>query len=504
MRKLLFFLLPALGFIPFAANAQCTVNGTATAGLTLQCNNLQGQTNRSGLAFNPGLQLYYSVDAGSSSYPIETFSATGTSLASIAQGFDYRGLWWNAHTSQLEGNGYNTYGVVSQNLAVGTGYPLGSYTTLLSSAQPDAQSVGDYDTAHDYIIYYYSGSFYMYHRSNNTSAGTLAITGLPVPIGNLNNNTAFYTGCPGQAYGVYDYVNKAFYFINENTGAYVTTSQLSVSAPAASSFQAHMANFKLWLFDNSYQWHSYDVMTFAPTCPATDTALGDTSFCAGDSVILKGNTGTGLTYQWLSSNSPITGATDSTYTVHTTGDYSVIVTNGACFDTAANIHITVHPLPTPNVTYNSPTHTMSVTSTYATYSWTRNGTAITGATNISYTATQNGSYNVTVTDTNGCSGTSNTIIVTGLTVQNVATETNLSLYPNPNNGSFSLNGIISGNNAEIEIYDAVGRTVYKAALKSQNGAVNQTIKLDKSLMPGAYIIRVNSDNSSQQLRFIKQ
>ena len=52
---------------------------------------------------------------------------------------------------------------------------------------------------------------------------------------------------------------------------------------------------------------------------------------------------TGATYQWIdcsNGNNPISGATDSSYTATTNGNYAVVVTVGVCSDTSACISIT--------------------------------------------------------------------------------------------------------------------------------------------------------------------
>lgn len=59
---------------------------------------------------------------------------------------------------------------------------------------------------------------------------------------------------------------------------------------------------------------------------ATITPDGPTSFCNGDSVVLKGNFGTGLAYQWKKNNSNISGAITKNYTAKTAGSYVVKVT----------------------------------------------------------------------------------------------------------------------------------------------------------------------------------
>jgi endo-1,4-beta-D-glucanase Y len=152
---------------------------------------------------------------------------------------------------------------------------------------------------------------------------------------------------------------------------------------------------------------------------ASITAGGATTFCAGGNVVLNANTGTGLTYQWKSGGTAIAGATASSYTATTSGSYTVDVSSGACTSTSGATTVTVNPMPAvPTVTAGGATTfcsganvVLSTSATGVTFQWKSGGTAISGATASSYTATATGSYTVTVT-ASGCSSTSSATAVT--------------------------------------------------------------------------------------------
>ena len=57
------------------------------------------------------------------------------------------------------------------------------------------------------------------------------------------------------------------------------------------------------------------------------TVNGPSTFCAGDSVLLSGNTGPGFSYGWKFNNVLIPGATDQFYWAKNAGKYNVKVTN---------------------------------------------------------------------------------------------------------------------------------------------------------------------------------
>lgn len=422
-----FILILFLSVFCLNSSAQ-TPSSTATLGVTLQC--AGGTNNRAGIAYNPNQQFYYSINAGAGSYPIETFSSTGTPLASIASGYSYRGLWWHSATNTLEGKVYSSAGIVQQNLDASF-YPLGTGTTIVAGSGPDIQSCGDYDWVDDEVLYYFSGSIYRYDRSTHTLISSVAITGLPVATGNLNNNTAAYTGIAGMEAGVYDYVNKAFYFINKTTGAYVTTCQLPSTAPGASSFQMGFDNDLLWLYNTATsQWESYNVINNCETqnsitetaCTSytspsgnytwtvsdvyTDTipnAAGCDSIISIDLTIIPEMTGVVNDTICFNGSVVVNGNTYDAQTPTGTEIFTNVGPNGC--DSTVTINLSV--LPAIDLAVTNVGTTLTSDQAGATYQWIDcdNNTQISGETNQSYTPTVTGNYAVVVT-MNNCSDTS--------------------------------------------------------------------------------------------------
>lgn len=152
--------------------------------------------------------------------------------------------------------------------------------------------------------------------------------------------------------------------------------------------------------------------------PPTLTAGGPVSFCTGGNVVLTSNAA--ANNQWFKDGTAINGATNATYTATASGLYHVTATGaGGCNVVSAGIAVTVNPLPaTPAVTAGGPIAfcpggTVVLTSSAASGNqWQKDGAAITGAVNTTYSATAAGSYTVIVTNTNSCSATSAATAVT--------------------------------------------------------------------------------------------
>ena len=346
--SLLFSNNPALG--------QCAIIPNAVPNLTLTYV-VPGGTNATGVAYNPNFNVYYAAVAGNPGFPLETFNAAGVGIYQTNTGFDMRGLWWNPNTNQLESNGYNAGGIWSYNINA-TGYALNTGTSVFTGYnQPTVQSVGDYNCVDNEIIYYNAGVIMRRSRATNALIGNLVITGLPVGTGNLNNNSVFYTDCPGHEIGLVDYVLKRIYFIDKATGAYMGMSQLPASAVTNNSFRASWANGMAWLYNTAnVTWYSYEVLTNtgAPCsvviCTPPNLVIDDLTACSPNTVDLNNainatsDPGNATFYNTLADATAATNAISAI--VGTTGTYYIRYEDPldpTCFTTAA-INVTINPV----------------------------------------------------------------------------------------------------------------------------------------------------------------
>ena len=180
------------------------------------------------------------------------------------------------------------------------------------------------------------------------------------------------------------------------------------------------------------------VVTIEPSPVASATASGPLTFCSYSSVTLTAAETPGYTYQWLDGTTPISGATNVSFTATVVGthDYRVIVTNAAgCSDTTATglFTVVVNPAPVTTVTASgslsfcsggSVTLSVPFVAGY-TYQWFTGGTAMSGATSAAYTATTTGNYYVIIYTPAGCTGMSLPSIVTNVVVPSISYSTPL-------------------------------------------------------------------------------
>lgn len=80
---------------------------------------------------------------------------------------------------------------------------------------------------------------------------------------------------------------------------------------------------------------------------------------------------------------------------------------------------------------------------------------------------------------------------------------NINLYPNPNNGMFTLNfDVVERNDVKISILDVTGRILSSKDYGTVLGKFNQTFDLKNNLTSGIYFMNIEVGNSSTQKRFI--
>ncbi len=98
---------------------------------------------------------------------------------------------------------------------------------------------------------------------------------------------------------------------------------------------------------------------------------------------------------------------------------------------------------------------MEVAKIYNYYQWYRNGIIIPGANNYQYITSSKANYYVEVTDENGCTENSDTVLVE-TSISNLVSKTEIKLYPNPTQNSVTIDAPLKVN---VRVINMVGSLI---------------------------------------------
>ncbi|MDX1447264.1 T9SS type A sorting domain-containing protein [Lishizhenia sp.] len=182
-------------------------------------------------------------------------------------------------------------------------------------------------------------------------------------------------------------------------------------------------------------------------------------------------------------------------TYNTTGVYVANLNNQTGCDSSITLDLTIATI--DNTITDNGDLTLTANATGAVFQWIdcSTNTEITGETNASFTATQNGSYACVIT--NGtCTDTSECITIDYVSTEDFETE-QFAYYPNPANNQLHVI-FQEGTEKTISIINAAGQNVYTL----QTNKLNNTINLE-GLEKGVYLLQVSSEQEITTNRFVK-
>jgi hypothetical protein len=310
------------------------------------------------------------------------------------------------------------------------------------------------------------------------NADTMMATVNPVPVVDLGNNII---QCADAAAITLDAQNAGASFL-WNDGS--TTETITVSTSGTYSVTVTDANGCM----------NYSAMDLTVN-PLPVVNLGnDVTQCGGTVTLDAGNQGSD--YLWSDSSN------SQTITVFTTGNYIAFVTDANGCMNGDTVNVTINTIPT--VTGSASANTVCLndadvvlTGTPAGGTWT--GTGVSGSSFTPMTAGTGAHFaTYTYTDVNGCSNTAAVTITVNacVGVEELNPFNGISIYPNPNNGMFTLNSAVTIGDMNIVITDLQGRVVYSSMENNVNTGFNQQINLQAE-SAGIYFMTISANGQQR-------
>jgi len=181
----------------------------------------------------------------------------------------------------------------------------------------------------------------------------------------------------------------------------------------------------------------------------------------------------------------------------TSGIKTAIIPNAVGCDSTITINLTINSV---DVSVNQNGIILSANATADFYQWVdcNNGNSIiNGETNQSFTATQNGSFAVKITQ-NGCTDTSACYTVTTVGILENTFSNDIIVYPNPTDGIVKIDLGKTLSEFSVSLTDVNGKLINQTSYKN-----TKMIELNLNAQPGIYLLTIYSENKKATIRLIK-
>jgi hypothetical protein len=229
--------------------------------------------------------------------------------------------------------------------------------------------------------------------------------------------------------------------------------------------------------------YSNDVNINVTDLPVASTisAIGNTDFCAGDSVLLIGNDNAGV---WSN------GSQSNSIYATLSGNYTVVNSNQCGVATSNIINVNVNALPDTTVTGIN--NTLLANLAGASYQWYDciNNSILSNETSQQFIAGADGVYSVIITS-NNCTDSSACYAIQLMGIQSYEKiESSFYAYPNPSSDVVNLAGVEHQN---ISIQNAFGEVIF-----TLTNCKNLEMVPVHSFAKGLYLIK-SSDGKNLKL-----
>ncbi|HZV68562.1 MAG TPA: T9SS type A sorting domain-containing protein [Saprospiraceae bacterium] len=213
-----------------------------------------------------------------------------------------------------------------------------------------------------------------------------------------------------------------------------------------------------------------------------------TEICEGDTVVITADIAGGeapFTFEWSTPAGLVSG--DS---VNATipGMYSLVLSDiTGCAATSDTLNIVVNPNPVVDLGTDTLIVDLQVIldagNPGAAYLWN------TGDTTQTLEANESGLYSVIVTDSLGCSS-SDSVYVSIITSVSYEIKKRIRVYPNPNNGVFTITGEIGVPDIlQIKVLNSIGSMIYSSVPELMNSGFSRSFDIHKA-GKGIYFLQI--------------
>jgi len=270
----------------------------------------------------------------------------------------------------------------------------------------------------------------------------------------------------------------------------LVTLNLTISqSTSGTDIQAACNSFE-WIDGNTYT-QSSDTVTFNIVGGA---ANGCDSLVTLDLTISQSASGTDIqtacnSFEWIDGNTYTQSSDTATF------NFVGGAANGC--DSLVTLDLTIN---TVNATVTIDDNIISAIQSGASYQWLdcdNNYQEILGETSQSFTVISNGNYAVEVTG-NGCSDTSDCVIITVVGISENVLFNDVSIYPNPNNGIVNIKlGKLSG--VSLKVFGINGQIILE-----KNNINTSTFQFELIGSPGVYFLELSAEGEKQKFRIVKR
>ena len=223
--------------------------------------------------------------------------------------------------------------------------------------------------------------------------------------------------------------------------------------------------------------------------------------CGGTAMLNAGNMGS--TYMWSNAS------TTQTITVSASGTYIVFVTDvNGCIGTNSVV-VTINSI--PSVTASASSVVVCVADAIVTLTGTPtggvwSGPGVSGST-FSPTSAGVGLHTAiySYTDANGCEGITSVNVQVNACVglaENILAN-GVSVYPNPNNGTFIVSANVNVDELTLEMLDLQGRVVFSSIENNIQSGFTKQINME-NVANGVYMLRITTNKEQVSLKVAVQ